>query len=439
MPGGQYQGPGPGDTQWGPSPEEQQKNSERQLKDMKMGFKQLARSIKDFENMIKRTEKNGTVVPDGIKQKVLTIKDLITKANSATTMEEFQELNAQEAHDLFRELDEFRQEVVEKAERLAGMKRGMKGMEQGLKMFEKQVARLAKQKVAVPSDVTDNIAKLKALIQQIKNAKTAEEMDAIDFDSMQDLMQSMEESRQKLEHLARWPMALKDINRQLTQLQREVKRAKTIADRLGKKGMDVQDLYSAFADAVGKLKSVRDSAVEKMASGDAEGAFDLLENEFFGQMEDVWQHFKVLSMMSNMGQFTSEFKREMTKASADIKRLKKKGLNTSELEDLYARAKEKGQEIQDMIKSKDFDEDTIKEAFDEMENVGQEFDEKIAELTGAREDMPWETGPQQFKRIEMNKDVQKFMPQRREEGPQNSGEAPMSQESFGPTSPVPGI
>jgi len=29
-----------------------------------------------------------------------------------------------------------------------------------------------KQKVAVPSDVTDNIAKLKALIQQIKNAKT---------------------------------------------------------------------------------------------------------------------------------------------------------------------------------------------------------------------------------------------------------------------------
>jgi len=285
------------------------------------------------------------------------------------------------------------------------------------------VTRLAKSKIVVPADVTENIAKLEAIIAQVKTAKTTEEIDAIDFESMQSLMQDMDESRQKLEQLARWPQTLKDVNRQLTQLQRELKRAKSIADRLVKKGMDVQDLYNSFADAINKLKSVRDSAVEKMSAGDGEGAFDLIENEFFGQMEDVWQHFRVLNMMANMGQFTAEFKREMAQAQLMINRLKRQKKDTSELEAILQQVKEKGQEIQNMIKTKDFDEETIKDAFEEMENVGQEFEAKVSELTGQEEQMPWEKGPQQFRRVEMSSDMQKFIPQKPQESqPQQPAE-----------------
>lgn len=413
MPGGQYQGPGPDDTRtYGPSPEEQKKNEARQLQDMKRGIKQSERSVKEFTNMISKVEKAGTVVSDEIKQKIEKLKAIVEGAKNATTMEDMQNVEMSEMGDIMQSLDEFRREVVEKQQRMDGMKRGMKGMEQGLKMFKSQVARLAKSKVTVPADVLENIAKLEAIIAQVKTAKTSEEIDAIDFESMQDLMQNMDESRQKMEQLARWPQTLKDINRQLTQLQREQKRAKSIADRLVKKGMDVQDLYNSFVEAINKLKSVRDSAVEKMAAGDGEGAFDLIESDFFGQMEDVWQHHKVLMMMSNMGQFNAEFKREMAQAQLMINRLKRQKKDTSELEAILQQAKEKGQEIQAMIKSKDFDEETIKDAFEEMENVGQEFDSKMAELTGREEVMPWEKGPQQFRRVEMSPDVQKFIPQR---------------------------
>ena len=113
-----------------------------------------------------------------------------------------------------------------------------------------------------------------------------------------------------------------------------------------------------------------------------------------------------------MGQFTAEFKREMAQAQLMINRLKRQKKDTSELESILQQAKDKGQEIQNMIKTKDFDEETIKDAFDEMENIGQEFDSKMAELTGQEEVMPWEKGPQQFRRLEMSPDVQKFIPQR---------------------------
>lgn len=403
---GQYMG------QQGPNPEEQKKNEARQLQEMKRNTKQMERPIKEFERMIQNAEKKGAIISEEVKQNLAKMKAILDGAKNATTMEEMQNVEMSEMGDLMQSMEDFRRDVVEKQQRIEGMKRGMKGMEQGLKMFKNQVTRLAKSKVTVPADVLENIAKLEAIIAQVKTAKTSEEIDAIDFESMQDLMQNMDESRQKMEQLARWPQTLKDINRQLTQLQREQKRAKSIADRLVKKGLDVQDLYDSFVEAINKLKSVRDSAIEKMSAGDGEGAFDLIESDFFGQMEDVWQHHKVLMMMSNMGQFNAEFKREMAQAQLMINRLKRQKKDTSELEAILQQAKEKGQEIQAMIKSKDLDEETIKDAFEEMENIGQEFDSKMAELTGQEEVMPWEKGPQQFRRVEMNKDVQQFIPQK---------------------------
>ncbi len=390
----------------------------RQLAEMKRNMKQMGRMVKQFEQMIASAEKKGTTVPEEVKQNLAKLKSILDAVQNAKSMEELQDVDMSAIQDLTQSLEDFRRNVIEGQQRLDGMKRGMKGMEQGLKMFKAQIARLAKQKITVPAEITDNIAKLEAIITTIKNAKTAEEMDAIDFESMQDLMQNMDQNRQQLEILARWPQTLKDIDRQLTQLQRELKRAKSIADRLAKKGIDVQDLYNSFADAVNKLKSVRDDAVAKMAAGNSEEAFSALEDDFFGQMEDVWQHSRVLNMMANMGQFTAEFKREMAQAQQMINRLKRQKKDTSELEAIFQQAKEKGQEIIDMIKSKDFDEETIKDAFDEMENIGQEFEAKLAELTGQEEVMPWEKGPQQFRDINLPQGFDKFVPQRHESEPQ---------------------
>ena len=421
MQGGQGQG--------GPSPEQQA----RQLKDMKRGALQSERMIKEFERMIQKVEKAGTTVPDEIKQKLEKLKSIVESSKKATTMEEMQDVDMSEMGDIMQSMDEFRRDVVEKQQRMGGMKRGMKGMEQGLKMFKSQIARLTKQKIVVPPELSDNIAKLEAIIAQVKTAKTSEEIDAIDFESMQGLMQSLDENRQQLEVLARWPQTLKQMNQEITRLERKLKSDKTIVDRLLKKGIDLQSVFASFQEAITKLKAVRDDAVSKIAAGNSQDAFDAIETDFFGQMEDVWQGDKVIMMMSNLGRFNSDFKRGVSQAQSVIKNLNRKKIDTSELQSILDQVKVKGQEVLDMIKSKDLDEDTVSSAMDELENLRQEFSDKVSDLTGQEDIMPWEKGPQQFKQVQMSPDVQRYMPQRQESQMPQNEQAPMQPPTMGPS------
>lgn len=419
-----------GQGQQGPSPEQQAK----QLAQMKRGTKQMARQIKQFDSMIANLEKKGTAVPEEIKTNLAKMKELLDSANNATTMEDMQNADLSQMGDLMQSMDEFRRDVVEKQQRLDGMKRGMKGMEQGLKMFKSQIAKLTKQKISVPTEVTDNIAKLEAIIAQVKTAKTSEEIDAINFDSLQELMQNLDENRQQLEILARWPQTLKQVNQQLTQLTRELKKSKTIVDRLAKKDIDLQAEYTAFADAVAKLQAVRDDAVAKMAAGNSEEAFTALEDDFFGQIEDTWQSQRIISMMSNLGGFTSSFKQNINQSKSIIKKLKLKKIDTTELESLVAEASAKGQEVIALLKIKPLDADTVTSALDDLENLRQEFSDKVSELTGEEAVMPWEQGPQQFKQVQMSPDVQKFMPQKQENQMPQVQQAPMQpQAPMGPS------
>ena len=81
----------------------------------------------------------------------------------------------------------------------------------------------------VPAGITANVEKVKAIIVDIKSGKTENAEDI--FDAMQEL----DQDRGQLEMLARWPQTVKEMDRELKNLAREMKRAKTIVDRLSKK------------------------------------------------------------------------------------------------------------------------------------------------------------------------------------------------------------
>ena len=384
----------------------------KQLDQMKRGISQMSRQVKQFEQMIASAEKKGTAIPEEIKQNLAKIKSIIESVQNAKSQEDLQAADTSELQELMQSLEEYRRNVMEAQQRLDGMKRGMKGMEQGLKMFKTQITRLTKQKITIPSEITDNIARLETIISTIKNAKTIEEMDAIDFDFMQDVMENLDDDRRQLEILARWPKSLKQINSELTKLNRELTKSKTIVSRLAKKDIDLQAEYTAFADAVNKLKSVRDEAVAKMAAGDSEEAFSLLEDDFFGQMDDVWQNQKIIMTMNNLGRFAAEFKQNMAKANSMVKNLKRKKVDTANLEAIISQANSKGQEILTLLKAKPIDEEALIEALDELENIKQEFESETSELTGQEDALPWEKGPQQFKQVSLPQGFDKYVPQK---------------------------
>jgi len=330
---------------------------------------------------------------------------------TATTPEELQSAGMDEIGDIMQELEEARRAIVEDGQRLQDMKKGMQGLERGLNMFEKQMAKLTKQNIAVPSGLADDLAKVKTIIAAVKTAKTMEEAQNVGIDELQDLMQNIDESRNQLEMLSRWPQTIKQIDRQMAQFTRDLKRSKATVDKLLKKGIDLLGVYADFEAAVNKLKIVRDDAAVKMSSGDSEGAFNALETDFFGQMEEVGQFQRIIQMMANMGSFNSDFKRSIAQAQKTINKLNKQKIDTAELTGLLEQAKAKGTEVLALIKALPLDEEAVMAGIEEMQNLNMEFGDMAAELTGEEQAMPWETGRQQFQQLSMPAGLQKMMPQ----------------------------
>jgi len=413
-PGGQNQMMG----QQGPSEEQQKQQQERQMKDMKRGVNQMQSNIKQFEKIMTAAEKKGVVIPPDVKDNLNKAKQIISALTTATTPEEMQNAGINDLQDLMQSLDEARQNVIEAAQRVQQVQQGMKGLDSGLKMYDKLIAKLTKQGIAIPADIADNLNQVKTIVAAVKAAKTWEEMQNAGIDDLQDLMQTLDQNRQQLDALSRWPQTLKQVDSILKQLNTELKRDKAVVTKLAKKNIDLAGIYSDFETAVNQLKSVRDDAVTKMQAGQAEDAFNALQDDFFGQTNDVWQSAQVIQMMNNLGGFNSQFKQNVSKAKQQISNLKKQKIETGELEDLLAQAQAKGQEILDLMKVKPVDTDSIMNSMEELQTLQQDFSDKVSELTGGETVMPWEQGPQQFNQISLPSSVGKYIQQPQQGGGQ---------------------
>lgn len=399
-----------GNGQNGQSEEQQKQNDERILRDTKRGIKGMEQGLKQYEKNFAQAEKKGIVIPQELKDKLAQLKTFVEAVKNASTAAELENLDMDGSNEIMQSLNDAQREVVESAMRLEGMKRGVKGMKQGINQFEKQLTRLTKQKIAIPVDLEEKIAKAKTVIAAIENAKTWDEAEAAGIEDMQDIMMNLDQSRQQLEMLARWPQTLKQLDRELQNFARQLKQNKTVADRLNKRGIDLSDHVNAFEEAVNKLKSVREEAVAKIAAGESQDAFELIENEFFGQMDDIYQHVKIIQIMNNMGRFVSDYKRGLAEATRELNRRAKKGVDVSEASATLEQSKAHGEEVVALLKAKPLDEEAVLDALETFEESMMAFGNQMESAGGGEEEqMPWEKGPQQFKKMEVPKAVNQIM------------------------------
>jgi len=377
----------------------------RYLKDMQRGAKQMERQVKQLESQVLKAEKSGIAVDNTLKEKISNVKTMIECVKAAADETAIQSCNADDMGGLMQELEEQRREVLEAAQRLQQIKKEIRNMESQIKSFERQ---LVKAKNCVTEEITVKLATLKQTVATIKNAKTWAEVEDAGLENIGEIFSDINDSRQTLEMCARWPQTEKQVNKEITNLERQLKKSKTTVARLLKKSIDLSATYSAFESAVAKLKATRDEAKSLLQGGDAEGAMSLLQDDFFGQMEDVWQNQKIIDMMNNLGQFNSQFKRGLAQVNKEITALSRKKIDVTELKEILAQTKEKGNEVLAAIKMVKDDPDAVLGLLEDLEDLRMEFDAKRAELTGGEADMPWETGVQQIKQMELSKGLQSY-------------------------------
>lgn len=409
-PGGGQKGGPQGGQMGGPSEEQiqgmQKKGQEKQFKGMKQGIMGMERPLKQFESTFASMEKKGLKISPELKEKLTTVRQNIDAIKKAQSVDEIQNIDPESIPEILQALGD----SIQSYQKMQGLKKMLASMDRGVVSFEKQLVKLEKQGLTIPADVKEDLGKLKAGLDAIRNANSPEELDAADPDTLGDLMDKVNQSRPRLEMLAKWPRILKQADQQIARFKKELAKTKILVDRLKAKDIDVSANYTAFEEDVTKIKIARDEADALMQQGQSEEAFNKMEDEFFDVLDNVGEHQRVIQTMSNLSRFNVEFKRSMAEAQKQIKNLQRRKIDVVELQGIYDQALAKGNEIMALIKIKPIDEEAILSAMDTMENLKQQFQDQLDDLTG--KPMPWEEkSPSQFQEMQMPKGFDSSMPQ----------------------------
>ncbi|MCX6780377.1 MAG: hypothetical protein NT034_04365 [Candidatus Magasanikbacteria bacterium] len=385
-----------GQNQMPPMPNDQQN-----LRTFKNGAKQMNGMLNNFQKQMQGVQKNGDLPPQ-MQDKMQEAKGLINKIQDAKSTTDLGNNTVDQLQGVMTDLQQTGEQTVANTQRLSGVKKEMGNMEKNIASFQKQLDKLSKQGISAPSDVTTNIAQIKTILDAVKGAQSMEDVQNSGMEDMGDLMNNLNESRQQLEMLSRWPQTGKQIDKQLKNFDRFLSKDKNLVDKLAKQGVDISDTYQKLSDGLTQLKSARDQATDKIKSGDAESAYDLLQNDFFDKVDDLSQQQSIFDTLSNLGRFNSDFKRETTNAKRIIAKLNKQGEDVSDLNKQLAEINQKGTDLASALKAKPIDIESISNQLEDLSGLRQDFQNTIQELSPDNSPKPWEQGQDQFQNLKLS-------------------------------------
>jgi len=375
---------------------------EEDFRRLQRDVRRLEGDVKRVERELQRMEKGGVVHPKEMAEKLDMIKKVLTALKSAKSFDEFEKL-LPEGADVFnldqdvRELEQYRWEAQENARRLNEVKRGIKNIDREVKTFEKKVNSLVAKKITVPQELLDTITKIKKFIELIKTAKTWDELQDAGIDDMPELFSDLHQYRSQLELISRWPDIARRVGNELKDVERDLARAKNIVARLTKRNIDVSALYGEMESLTTSLKGDYTKAQGLMEKGEVRDAMETLEQGFYERVSDMRGLYQVLAMVNNnFGGFVSENKKTLTDMNAKIRELKRRKIDTKELDMLLEKITETGNEVLSVIKQKGFDPEEVMTNIREFWSMRDEFWNIAPELSGEIERRPWEVGPGLF-------------------------------------------
>lgn len=388
--------PDPDHQNFIPSPADDQKN----LGTFQKGANQMNGMLNNFQKQMQGVQKGK--LPPQMQDQMQQAKGLINKIKDAKSTSDLGDNTVDQLQDVMGDLQEDGQKMMMDTQRLNGMKKEMANLEKNLTNFQKQIDKLSKQGISAPSEVTENLNQIKTIVTAVKGAQTFEDAQNAGLENMGEMMSNLNDSRQQLEMLSRWSPTSKQIDRDLKNFEKMVKKDKSLVDKLAKQGVDLSDTFQKLSDSLAQLKSTRDQAAEKIKSGDAEGAYDLLESDFFDKTDDLREQQSVFDTLSNLGRFTSNFKREMITAKKMVASLKKQGQDTTELNSQLEEINQKGTELSSALKAKPIDIEAVSNQLEDLSNLRQDFQNAIQELNPDDGPKPWEQGQNQFQNLKLS-------------------------------------
>lgn len=297
---------------------------------------------------------------------------------------------------------------------LQDVKRGSADMERGLGMMERRIKSLETRGAVITDSMRKAIQDARSLVDQVKNAKTGEEVQSLPMDSFGDFMQTINEDMQKAEMSTQLPRMIKEANRALKQQQSALKRAQSRSSRIK---VDVGSLLGPWQKAVDDVAQAISEAQQNFQAGKTDEAVELLQDKVFGAMDDLGEQQRLFEMVSDMQRMLKGADSEVKQMERRLARLKKSGKDTAEAEALLQEGKGKLAEIKQMLATPGFDSESLVALVEDASGIRMELARDLAELAGERfeEGEGFQIPGLNFKPMQLPQGFSGFVKEKREE------------------------
>ncbi len=262
-------------------------------------------------------------------------------------------------------------------QRFEMMKNNLKQFTREVTRVKSQIKSLQKKGVSIPVELSGAIAQMDAIAVKIKSAQNADDIES-DMNDFQDASGTIQEWMPKLGMMAQMPQMFKQADREIVKVE---KAYTSDAKRVKSSKMDLNDLLAEFRKAIDGQKAVLDQA-KQLRGSDPEEAINNMQDNFFGNMDNMWEKDRVIQMALNIRQGISQMTREMKDADKLIKNLKAKKVDTAELEQLLGQAKTEFEQLKVLAAAKPIDPESLMAQIETMMGIKQDFGDKVQELTG---------------------------------------------------------
>jgi len=271
--------------------------------------------------------------------------------------------------------------------RFKDMKRGLEQFSRGVKMMKKSASRMEgsinKCGVGLPEELKNALANSDNVINKIQAAQSADELEDAVGD-VEDIGSVLQEWGPRMGDLQRLCQMLKQGDREMKQLERSLKRAE-IRSQSNKK-IDLSEIIANYKQDVENLRQALKSSKE-LSKTDPESAMEKIEDEFFGQMDNVRNNEMAIDMALNITRGLRDAKRELQNYQRQINSLKKKKIDTADVEEQLASLKTKLDEINNYLKGK-FDAEELVSLVEETFDAREKLQDDLQELGGGPQTMP---------------------------------------------------
>ncbi|MFA6429962.1 MAG: hypothetical protein WCV84_05720 [Patescibacteria group bacterium] len=272
----------------------------------------------------------------------------------------------QEEQEKRQEEQEKRQAEQEKRD-VANRKREIASINKHLTTLKKALAKFVAKGAIKPTECAEAETSSAAILAAADKATTRDELDDAGMEDLQDHFQTLEDCRRTMERLAQLPRILKQVNTEITKVEREWTRAIKNAPE------NAADAVRDGSDTLAQVKTSRDAIQTLAKEGKLDDIEIILEDDIYGRLDDIRSSIQRVSAAKNATQFVRTYATIIREAERTIKKLKAQKEDTTRLEEILAESKAKFAAIKAM---KSGSEEYL-DAVQELAELGQEFADEM--------------------------------------------------------------